>query len=189
MLFRSIYEYNNRDVRGQWQRILEDITDTSADVFLGVGLQCARCHDHKFDPLLQKDYYRFQAFFAPLLPREDLVVATPTEKAAYAEKLAKWETATAELRAELDKLLAQARKSAEASAFEKFIEDLRVDLRTPVAERTPYQHQVAELAYRQVVYELDRVDSRLKGDAKERVIALRKKLTEFDSLKIGRAHV
>ena len=182
--FRAgIYEYNNRDVRGQWQRILEDITDTSADVFLGVGLQCARCHDHKFDPLLQKDYYRFQAFFAPLLPREDLVVATPTEKAAYAEKLAKWETATAELRAELDKLLAQARKSAEASAFEKFIEDLRVDLRTPVAERTPYQHQVAELAYRQVVYELDRVDSRLKGDAKERVIALRKKLTEFDSLK------
>jgi hypothetical protein len=182
--FRAgIYEYNNRDVRGQWQRILEDITDTSADVFLGVGLQCARCHDHKFDPLLQKDYYRFQAFFAPLLPREDLVVATPAEKAAYAEKLAKWEAATAELRAELDKLLAQPRKNAEANAFEKFIEDLRVDLRTPVAERTPYQHQVAELAYRQVVYELDRVDSRLKGDAKERVIALRKKLTEFDSLK------
>jgi len=182
--FRAgIYEYNNRDVRGQWQRILEDITDTSADVFLGVGLQCARCHDHKFDPLLQKDYYRFQAFFAPLLPREDLVVATPAEQAAHAEKLAKWEAATAAIRAELDKLLAQPRKNAEASAFEKFIEDLRVDLRTPVAERTPYQHQVAELAYRQVTYELDRVDSRLKGEAKERVIALRKKLTEFDSLK------
>ncbi|MBI3876229.1 MAG: DUF1549 domain-containing protein, partial [Verrucomicrobia bacterium] len=46
--FRNgIYEYNNRDVRGQWQRMLEDITDNTADAFLGVGLQCARCHDHK----------------------------------------------------------------------------------------------------------------------------------------------
>ena len=182
--FRAgIYEYNNRDVRGQWQRILEDITDTSADTFLGVGLQCARCHDHKFDPLLQKDYYRFQSFFAPLLPREDLVVATPAEKAAHDEKLAKWEAATADIRAEIEKLLAQVKKNAVAGAIEKFIEDIRADMNKPVAERTPYEHQIAELAYRQVTYEFDRLDTKLKGDAKERVIALRKKLTEFDSLK------
>ena len=182
--FRAgIYEYNNRDVRGQWQRIIEDITDTSADVFLGVGLQCARCHDHKFDPLLQKDYYRFQAFFAPLLPREDLVVATPAERAAHDEKLAKWETATADIRAEIEKLLAQAKKNAIAGALEKFIEDIRVDMSKPVAERTPYEHQIAELAYRQVTYEFDKLDAKLKGEPKERLIALRKKLTEFDSLK------
>lgn len=182
--FRAgIYEYNNRDVRGQWQRILEDITDTSADTFLGVGLQCARCHDHKFDPLLQKDYYRFQSFFAPLLPREDLVVATPAEKAAHDEKLAKWEAATADIRGEIEKLLAQVKKNAVAGAIEKFIEDIRADMNKPVAERTPYEHQIAELAYRQVTYEFDRLDTKLKGDAKERVIALRKKLTEFDSLK------
>ena len=182
--FRAgIYEYNNRDVRGQWQRILEDITDTSADTFLGVGLQCARCHDHKFDPLLQKDYYRFQSFFAPLLPREDLLVATPTEKAAHDEKLAKWEAATADIRAEIEKLLAQAKKNTIAGALEKFIEDIRVDMSKPVAERTPYEHQIAELAYRQVTYEFDKLDAKLKGEPKERVIALRKKLTEFDSLK------
>ena len=182
--FRAgIYEYNNRDVRGQWQRILEDITDTSADVFLGVGLQCARCHDHKFDPLLQKDYYRFQTFFAPLLPREDLLVATPAERAAHDEKLAKWEAATADIRAEIEKLLAQAKKNTIASALEKFIEDIRVDMSKPVAERTPYEHQIAELAYRQVTYEFDKLDSKLKGEPKERLIALRKKLTEFDSLK------
>ena len=182
--FRAgIYEYNNRDVRGQWQRILEDITDTSADVFLGVGLQCARCHDHKFDPLLQKDYYRFQTFFAPLLPREDLVVALPAERAAHDEKLAKWEAATTDIRAEIEKLLAQAKKNTIAGALEKFIEDIRVDMSKPVAERTPYEHQIAELAYRQVTYEFDKLDAKLKGEPKERLIALRKKLTEFDSLK------
>ena len=75
-----IYEYNNRDVLGQWQSILNDITDVTADVFLGVGVQCARCHDHKFDPILQKDYYRLQSFFAALLPRDDMDAASPPIK-------------------------------------------------------------------------------------------------------------
>jgi len=182
--FRAgIYEYNNRDVRGQWQRILEDITDTSADVFLGVGLQCARCHDHKFDPLLQKDYYRFQAFFTPLLPREDLTLATPAERTEHDAKLAKWEAATADLRAELETLLAPTRKSTQQNAIAMFVEDIRADILKPVAERTPHEHQIAELAFRQVAYEFTKLDAKLKGDAKERVIALRKKLTEFDHLK------
>ena len=46
------------------QEILNDITDTVGAAFLGLTYGCARCHDHKFDPILQKDYYRLQAFFA-----------------------------------------------------------------------------------------------------------------------------
>jgi len=43
---------------------LEDRAATTATVFLGSTLMCARCHDHKYDPFSQKDYYRFVAFFA-----------------------------------------------------------------------------------------------------------------------------
>jgi mono/diheme cytochrome c family protein len=71
-----IYEYNQRDTIGQRQTILNDITDTTADAFLGVGLQCARCHDHKFDPFLQKDYFRLQAFFSGIEHNTDFPVAT-----------------------------------------------------------------------------------------------------------------
>ena len=71
------YEYNQRNVRGQWADILNDITDVTGEVFLGLSMGCARCHDHKFDPILQKDYYRLQAFFTPLLPRDDLTMARP----------------------------------------------------------------------------------------------------------------
>jgi hypothetical protein len=87
------------------------------------------------------------------------------------------------LRAELEKLLEPVKRSALKGALEKFIEDIREDMNTPVAQRTPYQHQIAELAYRQVTYEFDKLDAKLKGDAKERVVAIRKKLTEFDALK------
>src|SRR5947199_275526 len=40
-----------------------DRVDTTANVFMGLTVGCARCHDHKYDPITQKDYYRFFAFF------------------------------------------------------------------------------------------------------------------------------
>jgi hypothetical protein len=43
---------------------LADITSTTATTFLGLTVGCARCHNHKFDPILQKDYYALQAVFA-----------------------------------------------------------------------------------------------------------------------------
>ena len=44
---------------------LTDYVDTTSKVFLALSVGCARCHDHKFDPIPQKDFYRLQAVFAP----------------------------------------------------------------------------------------------------------------------------
>jgi len=46
------------------QDLLNDITGTVGSVFLGMTTGCAQCHDHKYDPIPTKDYYRLQAFFA-----------------------------------------------------------------------------------------------------------------------------
>ena len=45
---------------------LTDYVDTTSSVFLGLTVGCARCHDHKFDPIPQTDFYRMQAVFAPI---------------------------------------------------------------------------------------------------------------------------
>jgi Protein of unknown function (DUF1549)/Protein of unknown function (DUF1553) len=42
---------------------LDDVVTTTGQVFLGLTVNCARCHDHKLDPIPQKDYYQFLAFF------------------------------------------------------------------------------------------------------------------------------
>ena len=46
---------------------LTDVVGVTGSVFLGVTLECARCHDHKYDPIPTDDYYRMEAFFAPLV--------------------------------------------------------------------------------------------------------------------------
>jgi hypothetical protein len=53
---------------------LTDAVDTTAAAFLGLSLNCAGCHDHKFDPFPQKDYYRLQAVFAASQPAQIPVV-------------------------------------------------------------------------------------------------------------------
>ncbi|MFT4538108.1 MAG: mono/diheme cytochrome c family protein [Planctomycetota bacterium] len=63
---------------------LDDLVSTTSQVFLGVTLGCARCHDHKKDPITQADYYSFMAFFHNLT---DLTVAgTLTEIATLQER-------------------------------------------------------------------------------------------------------
>src|SRR5204862_8309568 len=70
---------------------LDDVLGTTATAFLGVTLRCARCHDHKFEPFSQQDYYRVLAVFEPLkrpqLARADLdrAVGTAAEMEAYRE--------------------------------------------------------------------------------------------------------
>jgi mono/diheme cytochrome c family protein len=182
-LVHWIYEYNNRDAEGQWKNILIDITDTTGDVFLGAGMQCARCHDHKFDPILQKDYYALQAFFGALIAPEETVVATEAQRRDHARRAKAWEQKTAAIRSQITAIESKHLQSAQRSAVEKFPEEVQAMLAKPVAERTPYEHQVAELAYRQVTYEYARLDSRLKGEEKEKYLALKKQLSEFDELK------
>jgi hypothetical protein len=70
---------------------LDDVVSTTAEVFLGLTLGCARCHDHKFEPLTSLDYYRMVAVFSGLeRPRKErteltLPVATPEQLRAAAE--------------------------------------------------------------------------------------------------------
>jgi mono/diheme cytochrome c family protein len=56
LLVRSYYHLD-RDI------FLTDLVDHLPRAFFGLSMNCARCHDHRFDPITQEDYYRFRAFF------------------------------------------------------------------------------------------------------------------------------
>ena len=72
---------------------LDDLVNTTSEVFLGLTLGCARCHNHKFEPLTMHDYYRMVAIFEPLKRpvngRTELTlpIGTPAQIAANARQL------------------------------------------------------------------------------------------------------
>ncbi|MBL8735511.1 MAG: DUF1553 domain-containing protein [Planctomycetes bacterium] len=63
---------------------LDGIADTTARAFLGVSMGCARCHDHKVDPLPQREYYAFLAFFENLTPYDLRARTVPRDGAEAA---------------------------------------------------------------------------------------------------------
>jgi len=171
-----IYEYNQRDVRTQWAAILNDITDVTADAFLGLGMSCARCHDHKFDPILQKDYFALQSFFSGLqFPREP-VFASAEAKAEYARKQKVRDEKTAEVRGAIDAMLAPIRERETGAARRKFPEDIQALFGKSPADRTPGERQLHDLADRQVQYEYERAAAKLTGKPKEEYELLKTKL-------------
>lgn len=65
-LARQYFKFN----RNSW---LEETVEHTGKAFLGLTLNCARCHDHKYDPITSVDYYRFRAFFEPYQVRTEQV--------------------------------------------------------------------------------------------------------------------
>ena len=179
----GIYEYNQRDARSHWNDIMNEITDVTGDVFLGMGMACARCHDHKFDPLLQADYFKLRAFFEPVIWRDDLLGATDEQQAAYAKQLAKWHAATSDIRAEIEKLLKPYNDRQRKYTFGKFPRDIQACFDKPVEERRSWEHQMAYLVDRQFYEEGGGPLKNMKKEHREKYEALQKELEKFDFVK------
>ena len=135
----GIYEYNQRDAEGQWKTMIEDVTDTTADTFLALGLGCAKCHDHKFDPILQSDYYQLQAFFSNVGLHNDTPIVTPEQLTDHKRRLVKWEEATTDIRTKLDEMERPVLEKLERDAVNPFVPELRAIWHKPVEERTAYE--------------------------------------------------
>jgi len=76
----------NQNVASSRNEVLTEMTNVVGAAFLGVTVGCARCHDHKFDPIRQSDYYRIQGYFAQAHPN-DVMRATKEEQAAWHAKV------------------------------------------------------------------------------------------------------
>jgi hypothetical protein len=169
-------ETNGSNYRQVRQDILDDITDVFGTTFLGLTFGCARCHDHKFDPLRQKDYFRLQAFFTPLVQGDDLPLASPEEQARYRQRLAKWKEATKAWRAQCEAMLVEPRKAVRQEVIATFDSETQQALETPESKRTPLQRQLAALAGKQVDRRLSRAHRRLAKEQRAIYDELQKKI-------------
>ncbi|HUG81331.1 MAG TPA: DUF1553 domain-containing protein [Bryobacterales bacterium] len=122
---------------------LDDMIATTSRAFMALSVDCARCHDHKFDPIAQLDYFRMMAVFFPFVNYDHPLVPRDQAK-AYEEKNAAIEAQVAPLK----KRIAQIQEPYEGVAFEaklkEFPEEIQVAVHTPQAQRTAGQQLLAE---------------------------------------------
>jgi hypothetical protein len=160
-------EYNAANLEQRHQEILDDVTDVTGLAFLGLTFGCARCHDHKFDPILQTDYFRLQAFFAAMWPRDDVILATGQQRALHQDQNAAWRAATAPLRSEMERLTREKRQELRKYALEKFRPEIQQAVLTPPNVRTPYQKQIARMAEQQMNRAEKDAPAKLSGEPKK----------------------
>jgi len=77
----------NQEVASSRNEVLTEMTNIVGASVMGVTMGCARCHDHKFDPIRHSDYYRLQGYFAQT-HEQDVPLASAAEQEAWKAKAA-----------------------------------------------------------------------------------------------------
>jgi len=188
-------EGNQKDLLLARQEMLHDVTSVTGAAFLGLTFECARCHDHKFDAILQRDYYRLQAFFANVDHDDRFPLLSGEPLRQYEQRLAEWEAKTQPIWDEMSALLMPKRTFTPAELLERYPDYAIQAIKTPETQRTPIQAWMAHLLatktcntcpIRPKPY-LDpgfkSVASKLTGEEKKRYQELEAELVKLDHLK------
>ena len=178
-------ESNARNLMQRRQEILDDVTDTTGAVFMGLTYGCARCHNHKFDPILHVDYYRLQAFFANTAADDHISMMSPDQTAVFKQAKASWEEKTAPVRTQIAALLEPVKHRNIQDYFEKYPPELQTMILKPAAARNPYETQMWAKA--KPYLEMSDVDAarQLKGEQKKSYDGLKAELDRFQDVDPG----
>ncbi|HYL73592.1 MAG TPA: DUF1549 and DUF1553 domain-containing protein [Bryobacteraceae bacterium] len=180
-------ESNARNLMQRRQEILNDITDTVGATFLGMTYGCARCHTHKFDPILHTDYYRLQAFFANTAADDEIPMISPEEMKQYRARKAVWEEKTKPVRNQITALIEPKRQALLKDFVDKYPPEIQAIIAKPAAERNPFEWQMYYKAKPYLVIEDDAAGKALKGEDRKKYLALAASLKQFADLDPGDA--
>jgi hypothetical protein len=105
---------------------LDDMAVTTASAFLGLTLGCARCHDHKYDAIPTRDYYRLQCAFTTT-KRDEALLVPRAESARYREQTTRWKEQFTAVQNTLNAWLTEQKKPHAASLRSAKIDALAID--------------------------------------------------------------
>ncbi|MEQ1530476.1 MAG: DUF1549 domain-containing protein, partial [Methylococcales bacterium] len=178
--------HNSRDLVQRKYQITTDITDTVGKVFLGQTVECARCHNHKFDKISQKDYYSLQSFFANVSAVDNIPAPKGEVERKYEQQLAKWEAATKDIRDKQKAIIDTVREQAVKHHKERYLTDSREAIFKPQNEWTPQDrwvnHRLAYITDEQSLTAFLRDTAESKGNDKNYTKEIADKWAEYEKL-------
>jgi hypothetical protein len=140
---------------------LDDMIGTIGRGVLGLTVNCARCHNHKFDPISQKDYYQMQASLFGYV-ETDYPLASKKQAAVYEKKTAEIDAKIAPLRQRIRQIEEPYRSRLAQEKYKKYPANVQRAIAVPEDQRTPGEALLAGQVIRTTSVtsaEIDRVMS------------------------------
>jgi len=135
--------YNSRDLIQRKYQIETDMTDLVGETFLSATIGCARCHNHKFDKVSQKEYFQLQAYFANTAFDDKVKVKNKTEfESEFEKQQAEYREETRAITSKQKAILDSVREAGVKYHKERYLTDSREAIFKPEADWTPLDRWV-----------------------------------------------
>ncbi|MDB6034746.1 MAG: hypothetical protein JWM16_5084 [Verrucomicrobiales bacterium] len=159
--------------------------DTVSTAFMGMTVGCAKCHDHMYDPISQRDYYAMKALFDPLVLRK-VTLASAADLIANGKAMAEAE----KKRAPLEKALSDFVAPYKAKLYEERVlmlpPDAQAVIRKPEKRRTVAEQKIADDYFPILRIDGDKLNEAMSEDARKKYQELQQKLNAASSEDNGR---
>ncbi|HZL55648.1 MAG TPA: DUF1549 and DUF1553 domain-containing protein [Bryobacteraceae bacterium] len=117
--------------------------ETVSTAFMGLTVGCAKCHDHMYDPIKQKDFYAMKALFDPLVLRK-LTLGTPEQIFAAGKAQDEAEKSRAPVQAKIDALVEPVRNKLYADRLAMLPVEVQLVIKKAEKDRTPAEQKIAD---------------------------------------------
>jgi hypothetical protein len=165
-----------RDGKDQ-QELAITAVETVSTAFMGLTVGCAKCHDHMYDPITQRDFYAMKALFDPLVVRK-VTLATPAERIAAGKEMAVAETRRAEIEGPFNELIEPYRKKLYDDRVAMLPPDVQLVIRKPEKDRTAAEQKIADDYYPILRIDGDKLTEVMPPDVRRKYDDLQRQLSQ-----------
>jgi hypothetical protein len=151
--------------------------ETVSTAFMGLTVGCAKCHDHMYDPISQRDFYAMKALFDPLVVRK-VILATPAERITAAKSQEEAQKRRAEIERPLEELVGPYRRKLYDERVTMLPPDVQAVIRKPEKERTNAEQKIADDYYPVLRIDPEKLREVMPAADREKYQELRRRLDE-----------
>ena len=149
--------------------------ETVSTAFMGLTVGCAKCHDHMYDPIKQKDFYAMKALFDPMVLRK-LNLGTPEQIFAAGKAQDEAEKVRAPIQAKIDELVGPVKEKLYQDRVAMLPADVRTIILKAEKQRTPAEQKIADDYYPVLRIDSDKIQEVMKPEEAAKYKALQQEL-------------
>ncbi len=169
-----------RGAGGDPQDLALSAVDTVSTAFMGMTVGCAKCHDHMYDPISQRDYYAMKALFDPLVLRK-VTLASAEDLLANGRAVAERARRRAPFQRAVDEFAAPYRAKLHEERVAMLPPEVQAVIRLPEAQRTVEQQKIADDYFPILRIDGDKLTEAMPAEARDRYRQLQRALNEADA--------